>query len=48
MLIDSVAFLYVCGNSGKGKLKGKKRVICETKNLPGLEFNFFFFYLKDV
>jgi len=48
MLIDSVAFLYICGNSGKGKLKGKKGVICETKNLPGLEFNFFFLQMKDV
>ena len=31
MLIASVAFLCVCGNSNKGKLKGKKGVVSETK-----------------
>jgi hypothetical protein len=48
MLTESVAFLCVCDNSGKGKLKG---AICDTKNLPGLEYNFFYsflFYMKEV
>ena len=40
MLIESVAFLCVCGYSDKGKLKGKKGVISEAKNLPGLEYIF--------
>jgi hypothetical protein len=47
MLTESVAFLCVCGNSDKGKLKGKKGVVSETKNLPGLEYNFFL-QMNDV
>jgi len=31
MLTESVAFLCVCGKSSKGKLKGKKGVVSETK-----------------
>jgi len=41
MLTEFVACVCVCGNSGKGKLKGKKGVVSEKKNLPGLEYNFF-------
>jgi hypothetical protein len=40
ILTSSPAFLCVCGNSSKGKLKGKKGVVSETKKLTWLKFFF--------